>query len=491
MGQLGQGGAIDMQDLISSGEISRAASLVRVSSIEKPPVRLLHTLNELGEGAFKSLFGDEIALNRAGNSFFNEFPSIYDYLRRGVKPTEKEFVEWVSLFAWFKRQLAEWTKQNDDKDIYLTALLLISDFFQAYTPQKSLWRLLPDDFSTSEEIVSNLVNLLAGVQISDYEATMMQCPELKLAEDSGDWLAMDEALHSLDFPAPTLFQKSATEFLEKFSPLGLQKAASSHKQILVVLHQQMLMSKTRALRAASKTNNTLFRFATLSSLLTRGCSDSDRVESSDLVDFLNAVSQNPHEWLMAVKMMNATPDRWSELSGAISSFLASSDAAALKVFFSSVVIKSCSARKAANERKQFTAFLKAFYEQAPKEFRELAFSVLHEKWLEWCFETKQEGKNLFEVNSSNIDFALIVYAKEYFELSRLLEVIDKLEKEIWSLHLRWFKSVLSCKTMWFMLRSKLIVYQSARDVGSVSDWTGDGNKALLGGDNSYLALKWR
>ncbi|MBJ2253070.1 hypothetical protein JFT59_17870 [Pseudomonas sp. MF6784] len=480
-----------MQDLISSEEVSRAASLVGEGSIEKPPARLLHTLNELGEGAFKSLFGDEVALNRAGNSFFNEFPSIYNYLRRGVKPTENEFVEWVSLFAWFKRQLAEWAKQNDDKDISLTALLLISVFFQVYTPRKSLWKLLSDDFSVSEEIVSNLVNLLAGVQISDYETTMMQCPELKLAEDVGDWLGMDEALHSLDFPAPTLFQKSATEFLEKFSPLGLQKAASSHKQILVVLHQQMLMSKARALRAASETDNTLFRFATLSSLLTRGCSDSDKVESSDLVNFLNVVSQNPHEWLMAVKMMNATPDRWSELSGAISSFLASCDTAALKVFFSSVVIKSCNARKAADERKQLTAFLKAFYEQASSESRELAFSVLYEKWLEWCFETKQEGKHLFQVNFSNIDFALIVYAKECFEISRLLEVIDKLEKEIWSLHLKWFESVLSCKTTWFMLHSKLIVYQGARDVGSVSDWTGDENKALLKRDNSYLALKWR
>ncbi|MNN14919.1 hypothetical protein D3C81_1280050 [compost metagenome] len=194
---------------------------------------------------------------------------------------------------------------------------------------------------------------------------------------------------------------------------------------------------------------------------------------------------------MAVKMMNAIPDRLDDLSEEISSFLASSDAAVLQVFFSSVVIKSYGVRKSADERKKFTAFLRAFYEQAPRESRELVFSILHEKWSEWCFETKQEGKYLFELNCSNIDFALIVYAKESFEISRLLEVIEELEQEIFSLHLRWFKSVLSCKTTWFMLRSKLIVYQSARDVGSVSNWTGDENKALLGGDNSYLALKWR
>lgn len=479
-----------MQDLISSSEFFRAASLVGESSLEKPPARMLQTLDELGDDAFKILFGDEIALNRAENSFFYEFPSIYNYVRRGVKPTENELVEWVSLFAWFKRQLAGWAKQNDDKDIYLTALLLISVFLQDYTPRKSLWALLPEDFSASEEIVSNLGDLLAGVQISDYETTMKQCPELKLAEDAGDWLGMDEALHSLNFPAPTLFQQSATEFLEKFSPLGLQKAASSHKQILVILHQQILMSKSRALRAASDTDNALFRFATLSSLLTRGRADSDRVESSDLVGFLNAVSQHPHEWLMAVKMMNAIPDRWSEFSGVISSFLASCDTAVLRVFFSNVIIKSYNARKASDERKKFTEFLKAFHNQAPSESREIAFSILHEKWLAWCFETKHEGKYLFELNSSNIDFALVVYAKEFLEITRLLELIDKLEKEIGSLHLRWFKSVLNCKTTWLMLHSKLIVYQRARDVESVADWTGDANKALLRDDNSYLALKW-
>jgi hypothetical protein len=476
-----------MQNLRDDNKILNAITVCPTTCNEAPPVKLLNAINLLGKKSLNALFYDYDALEELTHEFAEDFNSVFDYILNQIEPTPEQFQKWTAMLAWFKQTLKEWTHIEDPDDSTLTSLLLIAHFCQK---EESFWKGLPSEIIISDALLQSLSNLLAGLAIPNYETASLDWPQLRDAERSKDWVALDAALRSLSFPQPTIFQMQVTDILSTYSPDTLEEAISSQHQVIIALQQQELLTLNQSLKIGANTKNSLIQFATLLKALSPEAQKSSS-EQYDATAFLQKLSQTPCEWSAALAMLVSSPRRSAHLHSTIAKVLANGSTSIQPAFVKHLNVIADGGLRTCVERQAVSALLKEFHKIAPKNVRLSLWQELHEKWVNWRFGTSNEQRYLHELNRSSIDYACIGYAVECITATELKIKIQEIEQKLSTLHHHWFRSVLPCKSEWFVLLSQLKIYKHASKVSLGDDWIFNDSAWDYDTPNSpYIKLRW-
>lgn len=476
-----------MQNLSGDNIILKAIAVCPTTCNEAPPEKLLNAITLLGKKSLNALFYDCDTLEELTHEFVEDFNSIFNYILNELEPTPEQFQKWVAMFAWFKRTLNEWTQEEDPNDSTLTSLLLVAQFCQK---ENSFWKDLPREIIISDALLRLLSKLLAGLAIPNYETASLEWPQLRDAERSMDWVAMDAALRSLGFPQPSIFQMQVTDILSTYSPDALEEAISSQHQVILALQQQELLTLSQSLKIGTNTDNSLIQFATLLKILSPEAQELSS-EQCDATDFLQKLSQTPHEWSAALAILVSSPRRSAHLHSAIAKVLANGSTSIQPAFIKHLNIISDGSLRTCVDRRAVSALLKEFHKIAPENVRLSLWQGLHEKWVNWRFGMSDERKSLHELNWSVIDYACVGYAVECITETELKLIIQEIEQKLSTLHHQWFRSVVPCKSEWFVLLSQFKIYKYASKVRPGDDWVFNDSAWDHDLPNSpYIKLKW-
>lgn len=476
-----------MQNLRGDNKILNAITVCPMTCNEEPPVTLLNAINLLGKKSLNALFYDYDTLEELIHEFAEDYNSVFNYILNQIEPTSEQFQKWTAMFAWFKRTLKEWNHKEDPNESTLTSLLLIAQLCQK---EESFWKGLPSEIIISDALLRSLSKLLAGLAIPNYETASLEWPQLRDAERSKDWVAMDAALRSLSFPQPTIFQMQVTEILSTYSPDTLEEAISSQHQVIIALQQQELLTLSQSLKIGTDTKNYLIQFTTLLKVLSKETQELSS-EQYDATAFLQKLSQTPCEWSSALAMLVSSPRRSAHLHSTIAKVLANGSTSIQPAFIKHLNIISDGGLRTCVERQAVSALLKEFHKIAPKNVRLSLWQGLHEKWVNWRFGTSNEYRSLHELNRSSIDYACVGYAVECITEAELKLKIEEIEQNLSTLHHQWFRSVVPCKSEWFVLLSQLKVYKHASKVSLDDDWIFNDSAWDYETPNfPYIKLKW-
>ncbi|WP_423205436.1 hypothetical protein PGC34_11645 [Pseudomonas kribbensis] len=476
-----------MQNLRGDNKILNAITVCPATYSEVPPVELLDAITLLGKKSLSALFYDYDTREELTHEFAKGFNSIFNYILNQIEPAPEQFQKWIAMFSWFKRTLKEWTRQEDPNDSTLISLLLVAQFCQK---EESFWKDLPSEIVISDALLRSLSELLAGLAIPNYETASLEWPILRDAERSKDWVAMDAALRSLSFPQPTIFQIQITDILSRYSPDALEDAISSQHQVVMALQQQELLTLNQSLKIGTNTKNSLIQFATLLKILSPDVQELSS-EQYDATTFLQKLSQTPREWSSALAILVSSPRRSTHLNSAMAKVLANGTTLIQPAFIKHLNIISNGGLRTCVERQTVSALLKEFHKIAPENIRLSLWRGLHEKWVDWRFGTRNEGRTLHELSWSAIDYACVGYAVECITETELKLKIQKIEQNLLTLHHQWFRSVVPCKSEWFVLLSQLKIYKHASKVGLSDDWSFNDSAWDYDAPNlPYIKLKW-
>jgi hypothetical protein len=157
-------------------------------------------------------------------------------------------------------------------------------------------------------------------------------------------------------------------------------------------------------------------------------------------------------------------------------------------------LKPSNSAYAAYGRRNVADCLRAFRATADADQRAFLWRCAHERWLAWRFDQTNPNAHLFVVNWSELDYAVVAFARECLDDAGRRKAMDGVRDELQILEDRWHLSVSDIVTEWNRLLSQLQPYAHASHVVvSGEDWLPEG-KTYLPFDPStdgYLVMKYR
>jgi hypothetical protein len=112
----------------------------------------------------------------------------------------------------------------------------------------------------------------------------------------------------------------------------------------------------------------------------------------------------------------------------------------------------------------------------------------------WDFDKQNVSTHLFAVHWSNLDYAVVAFARECMSGAERVKAMDGIRAELRVLGYRWYNSVTEIVTEWNRLLSRFQPYaRASRTALSNEDWLTEIESYLpfdLSNDQ-YLALKYR
>ncbi len=417
------------------------------------------------------------------SDLFDAFDQDFGFIRSAKTPknqfSEEDRNRAASLLRWLIAELQRWSKAADPHGGKLAALFVVS---QRCDSGGSLWRVIPDAIGTNLDLVHDLKAMISrigftitskgGARPSIWENEAVE--RLQLVEANREWGNLSEAWRPFEqMFQPVPLHTQAVRCLYRCGVTHLVEASSGVKQTAVAASLAIALPAEERLQFAVKCENPYIEFCclhqTLSDLRTPDHALSIPEERL-VVDLLCKAASDYSKWSGWMQAFNAYPQRNPGFQTALGTALATVSDAAVKAYIVSIMLYPRNSQTD-ESRKLVGVCLRTFHSKASLARRKSLWSLAHARWTDWAFNRSDPGHYLFEINWSELDYAIVGYALECLGAEDRWSAVQSAFDDLMALENRWHKSISDITSEWYRILSTFQPYGHAETVlDSCEDW---------------------
>jgi hypothetical protein len=476
-----------MQDAIKGGDVVEPVALLSlIAGIENP----IAALSDHDKG------------NELFDAFYRDFGfiKVARATKKPLSPAEHDRL--VGLLRWLISELRQWRRATDARGSKLAALFVAA---QACDWDNALWNMIPADIGTNADLRDRLNALISSFAVAFTMRDPSRTPlwereaveSLKSAEAGNDWTAIASAWRPLEQAIfPNALQIQAVRCLFRCGVTYLADALAHLNQTAVGMVVASTLSTSEKLSLAVATDSPYVQFCCLYQVLSDHRTPKLPLSNEQeqlLIQLLLKVAGNSPRWAAWMQVFNAYPLRYPALQTALGITLADAPDTAIESYVKSIVIYPKQAPTDAG-RQAVAACLSAFRSKASLARRTALWTLAHERWTTWEFNRAESNQHIFNINWSELDYAIVGFACECLDAGGQSEAMDLIIGELKVLDEGWYASITDIVTAWNRLLSAFQPYAHAQAaVTSGGDWL-SGSQQYYPSDlakNPYLMMKYR
>lgn len=438
-----------------------------------PPLVLLDALRAESNplAAYSSRFGVD-AVNQAVEA---TFPAAQWLWHAGAGPVPEDVrTIYVGRLRWLRSMLPSWNKSSDESRSVFACLLITARMCGG---QSSLWDALPGSFHPSEEFLGEAARILTNYRI-DYSGPVFGSAPIWEGEFVQQFEALDEAGQwdevALAWPRmagaarPNLYLGELARCLAGYDMGALARTADAQPKVPAVMLMARCLSVSQKLRLAALCTSKRAIFCLVLSALDEAARRetlSGEVHEA-FVALLRRAMNDDSEWRLWVGAFNRYPVRRPVIQAPLGEALASAPLHAIESYVDSISLSSIPTNivSAREGRRQVGVCLRTFATHAPPERRQAMWRHAFNRWSEWreCKVSHPHGH--FDVQWSELDYAVASYAAECISAEERERAMSDIRHELGHLEEVWHDSITDYITRVNVLLSLLQPYAHAEKV---------------------------
>lgn len=439
--------------------------------------------------------------NELFDTFYQDFGVLQRARAAGPPFQAEDYARCAALIRWLVIELRHWRTADDPRLAKLTALVIAA---QTCDGKGQLWPLLPTDIEQNSELAEAFRRVVASFSVEFTARGVDTIPiwegeavqQLKEMEAAGDWGGIGDrwrAFENLLFG--NAVQTQAVRFLFHFNRDGLVAALANVRQTAAAMLVVGILATEQRLELGVASSNHFVEFAAVyGSLAGRKRAEQLSVAEAQLLTIiLLKVASDELRWAGWMKTFNAYPMRYPTLQASLGCCLATAPEHAVRAYVNSIVLFTTKSGYDLG-RKNVAECLRAFRGVAPNDRRRALWTFAFDRWADWRFDHANLSAHLFEVNWSELDYAIVGYASECMDQAGRDAALDAIRRDLGQIDGQWHALVTDIVTAWNRLLSQFQPYARASDVLKTGeDWLSE-TKNYLPFDSSkdlYLAMKYR
>ncbi len=459
-----------------------------------PPGKLLNALS--GEADPVAALSDL----EKGNALFETFNEEFGFIKTSFitrQPLSSEDQErWAGLIRWIINELRQWRRSDDPKRSKIVALFVVTE---SCDRNNEFWNALSSDLSENKDLVEALAAIVRGLH-GTFSSWKVSTPSIweteelerfKQADARADWAIIAECyqnFENVNFPRVIITQ--TVRCLHRYGFDRLVKALSGLRQTPIAMLVVGALIDQHRLDLAIVSDNPYVQFACTYQTLSRRQNPIllSSAEQERLTALLLKVANNGDQWQAWMLTFNHYPANYPALQAPLGQALATASELAIESYVSSINLTSMP-----RENRRYVAeCLRVFREAADPARRSILWTMAHERWSAWRFDSHSHDEYLFEIACSELDYAIVAYAIECMDEVERKVAMDSIYWQLIALDKQWHMSKSDLITNWNRLLSKLQPYaHAAQTILANSDWLVDRQYYLFGlGDQNYLKMMY-
>lgn len=383
---------------------------------------------------------------------------------------------WASLLTWALKVIETWSDADDLHEARLAAAFLV---MSACNVEGKIWASLPDAMTCSSDVIKLMGRLLSRSSVNINALSNSdrwereQIIALQTAEAASDWVKIDQIypqFQSVLWISLPIYHSA--NCLARFDFPELVLSVDRINGFLTAYAVMDALAGEQKLRLGRQLSNNVGRFASVYCSMSRmrGTTFLSELEQEAVTELMSSAASNLMEWGKWMDVFNTYPLRYPALQRPLGKALASLTDEAIRIYISSISLYPL--HPPYDGSRSFVAdCLTAFAEEADERVRKTLWSMAFDRWTQWSFNGVDQGKYLFQVSGSGIDFAVVGYYAECANESQRQKVIDECMRRVEQVGLIWFESVSAYDTAVFKTLSELQLCCRAQEAGmSKVDW---------------------
>ena len=477
-----------MEKSVTAGpsQLSEILAAAEITGAILPPGKLLNALE--GEADPFAALADLDKCNALFETFNEEFVFIKtSFITRQPLSSENQ-EHWAGLIRWLINELRQWRRFHDPKRSKIVALFVVT---QSCDRNNGFWNALSSDLGENKDLVEALAAIVGSLNVS-FTSRGARTPPIweteeverfKQADACADWIVVAECCQKFGhgiFPSVIITQ--TVRCLYRYDFNRLVKALSSLRQTPIAMQVAGALIDQHRLDLAIASDNPYVQFACIHQTLSKSQNSIplSPAEQERLTVLLNKVSNNGNQWRAWMIIFNRYPVRYPVLQTPLGRALATVPELAIENYVGSIDLNTTLISTSGDSRRYVAECLRAFREVADQDRRGTLWTMAHERWSEWRFDSHDHDKHLFGIGCSELDYAVVAYAIECMDDAGRKVAIDSIHQQIISLDKQWHVSMSDCITSWNRLLSKLQPYAHAsQTILANNDWLADRQYYLL------------
>jgi hypothetical protein len=440
-----------------------------------------------------------------GNALFSALYDEFGFIRPWMAPAgsleSAQLSRWSSLIRWFIHELKTWKHSEDPSGRKLVAIFVVA---QANDRGNAFWDALPEEITGNAALIDGLRGVIRSFSITfsalgggvepiwEREAV----DKFEIADAQGDWATIGNSLRLFErqlFSSVSLSQ--SVRCLDRCGTDHLANALATMRQTLAALEVARALPTARRLRLAVASDNPYIQFGCAYQTITpQYPAEQLTVDEQQLLeDLLLRVAKEPARWTAWMQMFNAYPTRYPPLQAPLGHALALVSDAAISAYVNTIILMAMPAGTDTGRRNVATC-LRAFRGKAALDRRQSLWTIAQERWSSWNFDKANPDAYLFAVNISELDYALVAFARECLSDAGREAAMAAILQELQALDVRWHVSVSDIITAWNRLLSQFQPYAHAsRVTATEEDWLYEKTLCLPfdPAANEHIKLKYK
>lgn len=423
-------------------------------------------------GAFSSRFGVD-AVNQAVDATFPVAHWLWQ-AESGPVPGDVR-ATYIARLRWLRLTLRDWNRGSDESRAVLACLLITA---RMCSSQGSLWDLLPDSLQPSADFLAEAADILTRYRI-DYsgqgfgavpiwEREFLQ--QFEVHDEAGQWDEVAVAWPRLAGAAwPNLYLEELARCLARYDMEALACAADAQPKAPAVMLMARCLSVSQQLRLATRSISKRAAFCLVLSALDEAARLGALPEGDyeTFVALLRRAMQDAADWRLWMGAFNRYPVRRPVIQAPLGEALASAPFHAITSYVESISLSSFPTNvvSAREGRRQVGVCLRAFAMHAPLETRQAMWRHAFSRWSEWwqCDASHSDGH--FQVQWSELDYAIASYATECMSSEERARAMNGIRYELGHLDEAWHRSITDYITRVNVLLSLFQPYARAEIAG--------------------------
>lgn len=476
-----------MQEVIKNGDVAEPAALLSLVAGTVNPITAL-------------------ADHDKGNELFDAFYQDFGFLKmaratkKPLNPVERDRL--VGLLRWIISELRQWRSAADAQGCKLAALFVAA---QACDWDNALWNMIPTDIGANTELTDRLKALIGSFAVAFTMCDAARAPlwereaveRLKSAEARNDWAAIVAAWQPFARAIfPNVLQIQAVRCLFRCGVTCLADALENLSQTAVGMAVASTLSTRETLGLAVASAHPYVQFCCLYQVLSNHTTSKQPLSVDQeqlLTKLLLKVADDGPMWAAWMEAFNAYPLRHPTLQTALGIALADGPDTAVEPYVKSIVLYPKQAPADAG-RQAVAACLRAFRSKASLARRKELWTLAHKRWTDWEFNRADSSQHLFNINWSELDYAIVGYACECLDATGKSDAMNLIIRKLEVLEKDWYASITDIVTAWNRLLSAFQPYAHAQEAfSSGGDWL-SGSQQYMPFDpvkNQYVMMKYR
>jgi len=414
------------------------------------------------------------------NALFNALTEGWDFIPL-VRATQKQPTQDVrerlaGLLRWTVRALRNWHPDSDPRRAVLVSIFVITRYCEYAGP---IWPRFPPE-AANEDLLLHLSTMLPSLRLELSPWGFSRAPitegeaiaSFNRADEAGDWAALASQLLHIDLRmTPTTLTSQSVRYLQRFDQGRLESVATAVRQTTLMMQVLEPLTDVEACELALASSNPYCEFAAMYKSvapLTRRDEPDDSPERCRVLSRLFVkVAQDDARWRQWMFAFNRYPQRFSRVSVPLGQALASVPDTALAPYIDSIELTAMSIENTAphltrgSSRGIVAEAQEAFHAMADQDRRKRLWSLAHDRWKKWNFGREDELSASTGIMHCALDYALVGYAAECMSEGERRAALNDIRRQLSSLALRWFKSVVAFGEAKYLLLSHMQPYAHA------------------------------